>query len=950
MKSPIKQSRRTRGRHSERGVSVVEGLVAIVIFGVVFLAALMLYSSANRAYLSTDSSTIQQQNVRFAMDRMGETLRDAGANFNPLGSRTLPDEQVEGAWQSAIVVRGDFNNSRETPLESTDFYPIVTVNNEEIVAYVLRKAVPATGADPNSISLTVKADFRGGAGGSSSTTRDATISGTTINDEETATIMVAATTLAEQTDPPYQLTRVTFPNGAPKYDVIADNIFRLSFDYRAADGTPAVTTFGSADAQRAQRAAIRRVDVNLIGMTDRPDLGYTDPNTYNPPEGATTRNRRKFALSEQIVMPNMGVIGRRHMTVPPLIVAAPPSITVCTGHCRNFHISWSPSPTAGVSQYTLRISAPAAGSQPAFTEEVSVNDIEYDYEQPDAEVRAYTFSVAAMVSGTTGTFSQTLTTIATHDTTNSVPSAVTAVTPAAITGRQALGLSWPEVTTNISALTGSTCQTVGDGAGLSAPPAPWNINAVDLALDDQEGVQIGTSYKVYRVRYTGGNTGAFTPAAANQVDTQQIGDITNVAPTGGSFTDNTAAACSQYFYKVQACDLCGINGDFSPAMTTPAYYRPAAGVRPQAPTALLLNGTMTTSGGNYNLQLTWPHVTRTTNGEPAVVSHYILERWRKLANEAAFTLQTTSDATSPIYDTNVSATESVPVTVGGVSAFYRYYVRAQYDCGTFAGDTNRTSDQSPAYDLSCVPPGGNSITFASPTAGTSLSRPYEYQVPIRATTSGNAWTSAEVLITGPGGTVYSQSVVGPPVLNTYTFPTWDTTGVPDGEYLIQLVGLAGACRSVVQTRSVLLETNTCGLEIINAQFRGNGGNTATSMTFNIRNTCDGANITLNGLTAIWSGAPTARITAISGAANYYSNNTGATSGASMAFNVPTSVAPNTLTINALQTSALLTFTFTDNFTSDGTRNGTFGAFSSIRARVTAPSSSIDELVSGSQVP
>ena len=40
----------------------------------------------NRAYLRTDASAVQQQNVRYAMDRMTETIRDAGAV--PAGAAT----------------------------------------------------------------------------------------------------------------------------------------------------------------------------------------------------------------------------------------------------------------------------------------------------------------------------------------------------------------------------------------------------------------------------------------------------------------------------------------------------------------------------------------------------------------------------------------------------------------------------------------------------------------------------------------------------------------------------------------------------------------------------------------------------------------------------------------------------------------------------------------------
>jgi prepilin-type N-terminal cleavage/methylation domain-containing protein len=324
-------------RRGERGMTLMEVLVAMLIFTVVFLAALGLYQVANRAYLRTDAATIQQQNVRFAMDRLAETVRDAGANYNTLGSLTLPDEQIEGAWDAAIFVRGDYDNSRETALESTT-YPIVTTGNDEIVGYVLRKP----GGDVNNpVSLTMNMDF--------SAPRDATMSGGTITNEETATVKVATSTLAGETDPPYQLARVTFDSsGTPQYEVVAENIFRLSFSYFDKTGAAAIPTVGGADAQRADRAAVRQIDVNMIGMSSRPDPGYVDTNTYSPVEGASTKNLRKLSLTQHIVPPNLGLIGHRHMSSPAIVIQPPASITVCTGHCQYFGVTWPASTSAGV--------------------------------------------------------------------------------------------------------------------------------------------------------------------------------------------------------------------------------------------------------------------------------------------------------------------------------------------------------------------------------------------------------------------------------------------------------------------------------------------------------------------------------------------------------------------------------------------------------------------------
>ncbi|HEX8172810.1 MAG TPA: prepilin-type N-terminal cleavage/methylation domain-containing protein, partial [Thermoanaerobaculia bacterium] len=480
-------------RNSERGMTLAETLVAVAIFAIVFIAALTLYTAANRAYLATDSATIQQQNTRFAMDRMMETLRDAGANYNTLGSASLPDEQVEGAWQSAIFVRGDYDNHRErtaegapTTLEASDnVHDIVTTGNDEIVGYVLRKPVGAT--DPNTITLTIKADF--------SAPRDATLSGTTIANEESKTVKVAATDLPGQTSPPYQLVRVTFDaSGTAQYDVIAENVFRLSFTYynssNATITTPPGSDDGTSNADRTTRGTIRKFDVNLIGMSDRPDSQYTDTTVYSPAEGTATKHYRKFSLSEHILAPNLGVKGKKHQFAPSTSITAPASLTVCTGHCYYFHLSWPASSTSNVTTYKIHVTAAAGSTAAAVDQYITVDDLEYNYKQPDTELRAFNFQVAGTGVGGDGAYTSTATATSSNAA-QSIPSA-----PANVNAEQevhidalALEVTWEPVTTNTQALNTALCTTVGSGAGSTVPTATWNTDAPDI-----------DHYEVYRVR------------------------------------------------------------------------------------------------------------------------------------------------------------------------------------------------------------------------------------------------------------------------------------------------------------------------------------------------------------------------------------------------------------------------------------------------------------------
>lgn len=918
-------SRTFERRRGQRGMTLMEVLAAILIFTIVILVALGLYQVANRAYLSTDSATIQQQNVRFAIDRMLETLRNAGADHNTLGSRTLPDEQIEGAWESAVFVRGDFDNSRETALESTT-YPIVTVGNDEIVGYVLRKP---GGDAANPISLTMKIDLTPATG------RDATISGTTVTNEETATVKVAASSLAEQTNPPYQLTRVTFnAAGAPQYEVIADDIFRMSFAYLDSTGTATVPTFGGADAQRTDRAKVRQLDVNLIGMANRADFGYTDTVTYSPAENADTKNRRKFSLTEHVVPPNLGVVGHRHNLSPPTTLVAPTSITACTGHCQYFHLSWPDSASGGVTIYKVHVTAPASGADVALDQTVTAFGLEYDYKQPTTTVRAYTFEVAAASTSVVGTFSPSVTATSSNAT-ESVPGTPLNVAAAADATLYAIDVNWNEVLTNTSAITSATC-TTSPGGATSAPQPPWDTKAVDLK-----------EYKVYRVRYDGSTTGSFTPSVTNEVDSQVLvaGTLYNTAPLASTFVDKTAAPCSSYFYRTQACDLCGVTGGYSAAMTSPASFAIASTIKPAAPTGL--TGTYTTSGGNYAVNLTWSPVVQTSTGTAAATARYTVQRYRSIAG-AAYVWE--KDLATVWEATTTTDTAPQTLVVAGVTqtVTYRYYVIAQYDCSP-----TQDSAQSNAFDLTCTPSASNTVTATVPALGTDVSRPNETGFAPVLTMGGTGWTGASVTISG---TTYSQTISGSPSGTTYTFPFFDASALADGTYTLIARGIVGSCQTTPITVPFTLSTGTCGLQIASYQWVSTNGNGAyTQLQFRIQNTCDsGSTLTVNGLQFAWTGVVASDyLSSITYNGTTYKSGLTSSTGAQNTMVLFTGT--NKVDIAPATTTPFdFVATFSNNMTNDGGHGGSSvpGKFTSIKANISAPAAAaaIDELISGSPIP
>src|SRR5437764_1023650 len=153
------------------------------------------------------------------------------------------------------------------------------------------------------------------------------------------------------------------------------------------------SSFGGADAQRAERATVRQVDVNLIGMSSRPDPGFVDAAVYSPAEGSATKNLRKLSLTQHIVPPNLGLKGKRHNMVPSIAIQPPASITVCTGHCQYFGVSWPASTTPGVTGYKLLVNAPAGANpltDPAIVDEPhTVSGLSFVSHLPTAAALAF---------------------------------------------------------------------------------------------------------------------------------------------------------------------------------------------------------------------------------------------------------------------------------------------------------------------------------------------------------------------------------------------------------------------------------------------------------------------------------------------------------------------------------------------------------------------------------
>ncbi|PYQ12446.1 MAG: hypothetical protein DMH00_06200, partial [Acidobacteria bacterium] len=138
-------TRNARGRTAgQQGFSLVEMMIASAIFAIAAAVAFILYTAAQKSYKAGQNFTDQQQNTRAAFDRVLSDIRNAGYNYNPDGSKTRPDEQIEAAYDTAIVLRADLDYEDPTLKDAPEssikgVFNTVSTGNDEIVAYVLGK-------------------------------------------------------------------------------------------------------------------------------------------------------------------------------------------------------------------------------------------------------------------------------------------------------------------------------------------------------------------------------------------------------------------------------------------------------------------------------------------------------------------------------------------------------------------------------------------------------------------------------------------------------------------------------------------------------------------------------------------------------------------------------------------------------------------------------------------
>lgn len=623
---------------AQRGVTLVEALVAVAVLAIAILVALLLYDASRQSFKRGENATEQQQAVRIAFDRLNADLRMAGYNSNPDGSPARPDEQIEAAFDTAIVIRGDFdaedpalNTTPESALATGGPFTTVSIGNDEIVVYALGKPNWTGGQ-----TLTFSADVQ-------QSPRDGVVE--VVNIPNVALI---------QNDPPYTLYRITLNNNVGTWGSAAfiqrtplvENVRSMTFRYFGQTGTALNPTFdltttaddiGGAETAAAlqNRGSIRRVNVSLEGLTRDPDATWTDATDTN----AATQRFRKFTLSGDVTPRNLGLKGIRDLMADVTPPAKPGTPTLTPGHCGGLIVTWPPNAVSdGVTSYRVDFGT----SSGSYSSSRSTSSTMIYLTPLTTGIPYYVTIVAADAAGNQSPRSNEASATVANTTTPSAPGVPTA--SSGLNG--VVQLSWTPTTTNTAALAGDpSSPTIRDLAG----------------------------YRVYRSANPGVNVPADLYANESVV-------------SGGSsptFTDNQVVNCRPYYYRVAAVDTCALLS--APAPGTGSVTGSAfSNVAPAAPV-----GNQAFVAGLNRVRVQWQPVTEDVGGAKVWIANY--QVWRSPV--AADT--TTPPGLDPSTWTHVGTTTGgassfidtlAPAMVAGQAYFYR--VVAKDDCPNFSAPSN----------------------------------------------------------------------------------------------------------------------------------------------------------------------------------------------------------------------------------------------------------------------
>ena len=891
-----------KNRTTQSGYSLAEILVAVAIFAVIVLAALMTYDRSNREFKAGVEAANLQQNTRVAFDKLVGDLRSVGFDFDrdgiPAGSvggvnqYQQPDEQFEYIGPHAIAIRGNFDyetesapcpavspdncdNGRERTYESTQF-PVVTTGNDEIVAYGLvpdsQTTIPACNPATNCIrffadTAVPRRSYPAAGGGNELLV---SIPGVDLGVAvTTGTYMgqtcTTATPCFRLNNPPYTLYRFTLDRAEQDFSAganvvrtaLATNIRAVTFKYyqdaqgfvplKDLQNTNDVSTgaqiLGAGQyvvsnptasvPQRVVRAKINSVKIELIGMNEGSDPGYTMAGETI----ASVRNRRQYRLETLISPRNIQKRGMKEQdTIAP---GAPTDVNICTGRCGGVYLSWT-APVVNASQgapdqyqivYDLQSQAGFRYRSTTFA-----NTFGYVFPEPGDPPMTpnleYKFAVVALNSFGSATAAP----VRAFPRNNTDPRPPDLQSATASSGM--IRLVWRRPATDQS-------------GAMSCTPSGTVGNAIPAS-----------EIFGYRVERT------TTPAIP--ASWSEIANETTVNSTANTVTwdDTTVMNCVTYHYRVTAVERCSQNasynlsGDINQAISdvSPVTRNatPAAVDDPKPPTSFTIdqNSPKNIVTGTADVNMSWSKVTQDMQDNPINPSAYKVYRRQIAPATTAWAVVRTMTMSGPSPATLTWQDMNLPVGAGQI---YEYYVTAE-QCAS----TPRESGQSNVEKYPCV---FNAAAVNNPPLtsnafdGSGLELDAWFVVDT-ATVTVNTRTGASPAVVSATATIYDeQNEVIPGAGGTDVLPPfqWTWTVGSDQTNRIDVTLLDSNGCTTAYTRFVEDQVQSCCLIPFSAdstvvEFTAG----ESEVDFILKNVCNGT-LDIQSVTINWTGVSPQRV-------------------------------------------------------------------------------------------
>jgi type II secretory pathway pseudopilin PulG len=628
-------------RDSERGMSLIEVLVATGVLSLVIIIALSLYDAARKAFSKGENATESQESVRIAFDKISTDLRMLGYNTNPDGNPGRPDEQLEAALDHAVILRADFDRADDAASIDPEAslaggaFTTVSTGNDEIVGYVLAKP---DGSGPDTI--TFQADV-------GQAKRDGTVEPVSIPN-----------VVLNPTSPPYTLYRVTLNNdsntyGSPSFVVrtpVVENVRDLTFVYYGSSGTfkDASGTVAETDVAKGARSGLTRTHVSLVGMTRQQDLSYNDTTDSLAPKN------RKFELAGDVTPRNMRLRGIQDLNADVTPPGKPATPILTPGHCGGLIVTWAANPLSdAVAQY--RISWGPTSSIVTGSRNVPGSPFFLD---GLADATNYFVTIKAQDAEGNLSVPSDQASVATSNTNRpSPPSGFTTST----NQTYHVAVSWSPVTTN-------------DAAVPAADPQAPQIR--DLA-----------GYRLYWHFDT-----TVDPDPRKLLVKEDVLSASAQPP----YYDAPLVACVDRFYVMTAVDTCGRESVPTPVSKGRVAN---AGVQPKAPINVQAHYTSSISA-----HIKWKHITHDVNEKEIKIERYEVYRSQPIDGGASSSSAVWGPTPAAVVYTNYWEDPNVPPVGPGEVLYYRvqggdycdndsdFSAPARLEC-TFTGDVDIVTPQ-----------------------------------------------------------------------------------------------------------------------------------------------------------------------------------------------------------------------------------------------------------------